>query len=292
LVDADGRPTIDVVLPGYSLDTNAGVAAFCMVTLVEGLDDRGQRRRILVDPAHVGRRTFLWAALARRGLGPDAIDAVLLSHAHWDHIQNIDVFDHAPVLMHPDERAYSRAPHANDWATPAWTGAMLERQRIVDVGGGEQLLRGVRVVDMPGHSPGSIGLAVENEAGLSVITGDALHTARAAVTRENPLVFWDRDQANDSIRRVVEMADRIYPGHDRVFSITSDNQIEYLEPFQLTVSNVAPKLSDLDFDPSTPEPWTMPGIAEQAAARESFRKAAEARRIQGGTDAHHWQSHR
>jgi len=127
-VTSDTTPTVEVLLQGYSLDTNVGLAGFCTVTLVEGVDANGEHKRLLFDPAHVGRRVVLYDALARRGLGPRDIDAVVLSHSHWDHIQNIDVFSHAPILIHPYERRYSLEPHVNDWATPAWTGAILERQ--------------------------------------------------------------------------------------------------------------------------------------------------------------------
>ena len=163
---SDSTPKVEVLLQGYSLDTNVGLAGFCTVTLVEGVDASGERKRILFDPAHVGRRVVLYDALAKRGLRPRDVDAVVLSHSHWDHIQNIDVFAHAPILIHPYERRYSLEPHVNDWATPAWTGAILERQKLVEVSEGDQILQGVRVMDMPGHTPGGIGLAVEAAGGL------------------------------------------------------------------------------------------------------------------------------
>ena len=48
-------PTIDVLLQGYGLNTDVGLAAFCSVVLVEvPANDGGKPRRILVDPAHVG----------------------------------------------------------------------------------------------------------------------------------------------------------------------------------------------------------------------------------------------
>lgn len=279
MTEIDSTPTVEVLLSGYSLDTNVGLAGFCMVTLVEGVDVNGERKRLLFDPAHVGRRVVLYEALAKRGLGPRDIDGVVLSHSHWDHIQNIDVFDHAPIMIHPFERHYSLEPHANDWATPAWTGTILERQKLVDVQEGDQLLQGVHVVDMPGHTPGGIGLSVETADGLAVIAGDALHHARVALLGENPLIFWDRAAARDTISRVVKMADRIYPGHDRTFRVVN-GEIEYLEKFQMTVNNVASKLTDLDWEEHKPGQWIMPDIEQQQAAMADFHKAAEARATQ------------
>ncbi len=103
---------IETLLPGVSFGTDSGTPAFCSVLLIEG------EKRALVDAAHVGRRTSLEAKLLERGLSPDDIDIVILTHAHWDHVQNIDLFRNAQILVHPDERRYSHHPHRNDWATP------------------------------------------------------------------------------------------------------------------------------------------------------------------------------
>ena len=56
------NPTIDVVMQGYAFGTNTGLPALCGVFLIEGPDANGRPTRILVDPAHVGRRPFLWEA--------------------------------------------------------------------------------------------------------------------------------------------------------------------------------------------------------------------------------------
>src|SRR5712692_5414986 len=100
-------PKISLLLPGYSLNTDVGSIGFCSVLLIEG------EKRVLFDPGHVGRRRFLVPALESRGLTPADIDAQFLSHSHWDHVQNVDLFGAAPVLIHPTERRYGRNPHPN-----------------------------------------------------------------------------------------------------------------------------------------------------------------------------------
>lgn len=252
-------PTIDVLLDGLPVRTGQGLLGYCSLILIEG------EQRTLVDVGHVGRRNVLMAALAERSLAPSAIDNIVLSHAHWDHAQNLDAFAGARILMHGDERRYANRPHPNDWATPAWTGAMLsiEDDRIVEVDGTYEVEPGVRIVDTPGHSVGHISVAVDTDQGVSLITGDALHYASAALTKRNPIVFWDEQQAADSIERVVDMADVIYPGHERPFRLTGQGEISYLRDFELSIVNVDPNDPGLSFDFAPPAAFVMEGIEDQ-----------------------------
>src|SRR5262245_58027100 len=160
---------IDTLLPGVSFGTDSGTPAFCSVLLIEG------EKRVLVDTAHVGRRTAIEAGLQERGLTPGDIDVVILTHAHWDPVQDIDLLRNAQILVHPDERRYSHHPHRNDWATPQWTGVMLETMPLLEAGEGYQVMPGMTIMYAPGHSPGSIGVVVETAVGKAVITGDAMH---------------------------------------------------------------------------------------------------------------------
>lgn len=256
-------PRIDVILDGFAINTSAGLAAMCEVVLIEGAGADRRPARILVDPAHVGRRTFLLEALAGRGLTPGDIDMVVLTHAHWDHVQNIDVFEHCPLLLHPFERQYCRKPHRNDWATPAWTGDILERMDIAEIAEGQELIPGVTVVELTGHTAGSVGIAVTTAEGVALLTGDALHYASVALTRRNPLVFWDAAQAEAAVDRAVAMADVIYPGHDRPFRLTARGEVEYQRSFRLTLTGVGRDQEGLNFTSATRQPWVMPGIEEQ-----------------------------
>lgn len=238
-----GRPwhdgivaTVDVVLRGLSLSTNEGNFAPCAVYLVRAGD-----RTILYDFGHVGRRMKLAAALGRRGVRPEDIDTIVVSHAHWDHLQNVDMFAGARILMHADELDYAGNPHPDDPATPPWSAAILDRTRLVPVGDGDEVCPGVRVLHLPGHTPGSIGLAVETEAGLGVLSGDAVASAPDAMTGQTLNVFWSVEQADATNRRVVALADVIYPGHDRPFRITGADSVEYLteiRPITVTVAGI------------------------------------------------------
>ncbi|HJM74552.1 MAG TPA: MBL fold metallo-hydrolase [Dehalococcoidia bacterium] len=248
-------PKLTVLMHGASIGTDAGVIGFCSVILIEG------ERRILFDSAHVGRRTYLEAQLAAQGLTTDDIDAQVLSHAHWDHVQNCDLFPNAPMLVHRDEVRYAHKPHRNDWATPAWTGAVLDTMALEEVGEGHEIMSGCRVIELTGHSPGSIGLEVETEDGICILTGDAVHNAGVAVRGRSPLVFWNQQDADASIKRVVESGAAVYPGHDMPFRLR-DGEIDYMAEQSITVSGPPSTILDTTVRPPG-EPWVMPGIEDQ-----------------------------
>jgi N-acyl homoserine lactone hydrolase len=252
------------VLEGFGVQSDQGIIGFCAVLLI-----RSGGQTILFDTGHVGRRLVLQASLANLGIKESEIDHVVMSHAHWDHVQNIDIFPNADLMLHPNERRYAHSPHPLDWATPAWTGAAIETVRITEVGDGYEIAPGVKVVDVPGHSPGSIALAVETDEGLCCMTGDALHYASVAITRKNPLVFWSDEEADKSIQRMVGMADILYPGHDQPFRVVNGgSKIEYVHPLKFGILGASPDGKTLRegvflAPPAERVPWIMPDIESQ-----------------------------
>jgi len=265
-------PTLHELVDPVPVVADQGHVGFSAVQLIEGEDRDGRMRRVVVDSAHNGRRPRLIDALDRIGLTPLDVDYVVTTHAHWDHVQNHDLFLNATQLIHPDERRYAHAPAIDDWATPSWTGYVLEQLATEEVGDGHEVIPGVTIVDLPGHSIGSIGVAVETDRGLAVVAGDALHVATVATTEINPLVFWDERAATESIRRVKQMADVIYPAHDAPFTISGGGEIEFLRTIEMAVGGIAPKVIDL----GAVLPVTlMPGRHDQSAQRLQEKVSAE-----------------
>lgn len=259
-------PRVDTLLEGFGIQSDQGELAFCGVNLVEAVDEAGALRRIVVDTGHVGRHALLREALERRGLSGSDIDMVVLTHAHWDHIQNLRLFEGATVVVHPDELRYLDAPHRNDHATPRWTKAILDGLELRQATEGAELVPGVQVVEAPGHSPGTIALAVRTQEGTAVVAGDAIQNSRVAQERRNALVFWNERQANQSVAKLVELADVVYPGHDQAFRLSRSGAVEYIQRFHLTLLNAAEGMEGLSFDP-VPDfrPKIMPGIEEQGS---------------------------
>ena len=254
-------PTVETLLHGYSINADSGSFGFCAITLVRG------EKLTLVDSGHVGRRRFLVNQLAERGLTPADIDVTVVTHAHWDHAQNFDLFN-APLLIHTHELKYARKPHDNDWATPRWTAAMLEfESRVETVEEGYEIEPGVRIMHTPGHSAGTVAVLVDTDAGTVAITGDGIQSAQVAMSRTNALVFWNEAEATRSIERVLEATDTVYPGHDMPFRMRKDGTVEYLVPKQITLTGLTGDEPGVILDPTPRAPFVMPGIDGQTLAR-------------------------
>jgi N-acyl homoserine lactone hydrolase len=248
-------PAVDLLLQGFTLGTDQGSAAFCGVTLVRST------KTILVDVAHTGRRELLISRLAERGLRPSDIDIVVLTHAHWDHMLNIDLFTNADVIVHTNERRYANRPDPDDWATPSYTGAILERMRLKEVTEGDEIDQGVTILDTPGHSPGSITLLVKSESGTIGVTGDALPNARCALAGTPYLIFYDEAVARESAAKIRSHCTTLYPGHDRPFRLEGDTVI-YLMPSSIRITTqIEPSTTDVGVTLSSEQPrsvWALP----------------------------------
>jgi N-acyl homoserine lactone hydrolase len=261
-------PEIDLILEGWSVNLDQGNAAFCGVTLI-----RGATKTILVDVAHVGRRSLLIENLAKAGLTPADIDTVVLSHSHWDHILNADVFKNAEFLLHPNEIEYAKAPHPKDWATPEYTWSVLERCNIREVREGDLLDEGIRVIATPGHTRGSISLVVDQPDGSVAVCGDALPNATTALAGYPYLIFWDEEDAKTSARKILDAAEVLYPGHDRPFRI-SGGRVSYLQaPSTITVTAGLDPMSlpvSVTLAPGAPRALQVEGLAvERRDARQA-----------------------
>ncbi len=224
---------IDVLLQGFSTNTNEGNLAYCGVTLLRG------ERNTLVDVGYQARGTLLLERLKAAGLDRTQIDRVILTHAHWDHSLNLLLFPNAEVFISRVEYEYAQSPHGDDWATPAWVADIFRRaHKVTTVEDGEELEPGLRVMAVPGHSPGSQAVLVETPGGIAGMVGDALPNMAAANAADPAarLVFYDLEAAKKSGRRILDTCQTVYPGHDRPFAVQGGTT-RYIQPQSITFVN-------------------------------------------------------
>jgi glyoxylase-like metal-dependent hydrolase (beta-lactamase superfamily II) len=243
-------PQVSVLLTGVPLNSSRGAFAFCGVFLARWRDADASRVAI-IDTGHVGLRGHLLAALDAEGLTPADVDLVALTHAHWDHSQNIDAFGIAEIAVSGAELDYIARPHARDLATPAWTRYLFQDRRVRRLNPNDDLLPGLRVVEAGGHSAGSVGFAWQSAGGPCLITGDAIPDAEVARAGRSRMVAWDIERADRAITRLRGQADVLYPGHDRPFRL-SGGETEYLTGFDFALTGVMPGQPGLRIEPPGP----------------------------------------
>ena len=147
-------------------------------------------RRILVDTGFGPRPDrpevgLLGQSLADVGVGPDDIDTVVISHAHGDHIGGATegsgeaaspAFKSARYWLGQADWDYFGEPERA--AERGLTDKLLPLRSAerLDLAGGEQeIAPGVRLLPLPGHTPGHMGVAFTSGQEMAVYVGDLIH---------------------------------------------------------------------------------------------------------------------
>jgi N-acyl homoserine lactone hydrolase len=199
----------DVLITGNNLayaDGALGISSVVLVSTAEG--------PLLFDVGHYGNRPALLRGLARHGLRPADVPRVMLSHLHWDHSLNIDLFPGAEILVGRRELKYARAPHPEDSYLPWGILEELGRRRVTELHGPTELGPGLEAFPAPGHTPGLYALALETaDRGRVVLASDAIKYPKEVMTGVGDLVLDTVVASSTSIAAILARADRIVPGH-------------------------------------------------------------------------------
>lgn len=160
-------------------------------------------------------------ALKSVDTSPEDIDVIIQTHLHFDHCGNTPKCQNAEVIVQADELAFSRKPH------PLFLGSYLRKGALdgvnfKEVEGDVEVLPGIKVYKVPGHSPGPQAVSVETDKGVAVLSGFC--AIRANFSPPEKLrkiwpvlttgVHTDSLQAFESAMRVKEIGDIIVPIHD------------------------------------------------------------------------------
>jgi glyoxylase-like metal-dependent hydrolase (beta-lactamase superfamily II) len=145
--------------------------------------------RILIDagPAgSLGETGRLPEALAARGLRPDQIDAVIVTHMHQDHMGGLVA---GGQRRFPNAEVYVDRRDIDHWTDPAkQAGAADYLQtsfrfasdvvrlypKLQATQGDHQIQRGLSLVDLTGHTPGHIGVRIEDGSQSLIMVSDML----------------------------------------------------------------------------------------------------------------------
>lgn len=200
----------------------------------------------LVDTGYPGDRDRVIASLAKVGRSPADVAAVVLTHAHPDHLGSAEYFrtvEHKPVLVHEREVPNATGqrieqvsirtllsmvwrPDVAVWVRDvlALKGARVERLGRADTFTSEVLdIPGRPVpVPTPGHTSGHAAFHLPERGALLV--GDALMTEHALVHAPGPQLLpsffnHDNEQALASLQALSGLdAQVLVPGHGPAYA--------------------------------------------------------------------------
>jgi len=222
-----GTQTQDKGAMTYLTDMGRPIQIPVTVALIEGPE------KILVDTSFLSvERTWqirrrkitrgptqeLPAALASAGARPEEITTVILTHLHYDHAGNNQLFPKARFLVQREELRYALAPTSFDASayfapslgiTPDYLGTKFE---LLD--GDAEIADGVRVIATPGHTPGHQSVLVDTAHGRYCIAGDAVMWHENMEKRIPPGVHTSVIDCMMSLERIAREADRVLPSHE------------------------------------------------------------------------------
>lgn len=193
------------------------------------------RRRLNVEGEGGGPEALI-AALHEVGATPDSVRKLVLTHLHFDHAWNLDLFPGAQVVVQRDEliHAMDPVPTQRIYYFRETLAGLLGRKRpggLLLVDGDLELLPGIELMKVPGHTPGIQAVVVSTERGKAALVsdcGDNYANWYPADPDANPLpvrylandflpgaIRSEGERAyGDSMRRILSRADIVVPAHD------------------------------------------------------------------------------
>jgi N-acyl homoserine lactone hydrolase len=172
--------------------------------------------------------------LADVGITPADVGRVLLSHAHFDHVGNPELFPHATwhiqrrehqAMFGPDYEEYGYAPQLYHG----------QREAKVELMDGDLDVFGdgsVRIVSTPGHTPGHCSLLLP-KTGPILLSGDVAHYRFNMEHRCVPTMNSDPEESRRSMERVDAIVHdegaQLWLNHDLVQTATIPHAPSYFE---------------------------------------------------------------
>ena len=173
---------------------------------------RSSGRLVVIDTGMNGPDGALLDDMAAKGVDRDAVDLVVTTHLHPDHVgwnltDGSPTFPSARYLVPKSDWDYwtspgvmENAPHITESVVP------LDEARVLDLIDGEyDVTPELKTVPTPGHTPGHISVSISSRGQRGFVLGDVAHSpAQAHHTYWSPAFDVDPDLARETRHKVLD----------------------------------------------------------------------------------------
>jgi glyoxylase-like metal-dependent hydrolase (beta-lactamase superfamily II) len=156
------------------------------------------------------------AQLRKFGLTPADIGHVLITHLHFDHVDDLLLYTNAQVYI--GKKEWEGALNA---AATWGHGRILHEfsnnpqcQRRLVLLEDQEVLPGIESFWIGGHTPGSMAYRVNTAYGKAVLTGDTVSLLANFECNVPPGVFTSLDECRAALQKIRAQADVVLPSHD------------------------------------------------------------------------------
>lgn len=156
-------------------------------------------------------------ALKQIGWSPEDVDIVVNTHLHYDHVGCNHLFKNARCYVQRSEWECAFNPVENQKCfyfedLYGWSAVRYPQWKFVD--GEYELLPGIRLIPLGGHTVGSQGVLVNTEEGTVCLAGDTAGLSENLWENVLPNIMCDCDSGYRALEIIRTRADYFIPYHD------------------------------------------------------------------------------
>jgi len=202
-------PEIIIVIPGIPFKTNYGGLGYCTISLIKDGGDV-----VLFDTGHYAVREKIIAIKKEF-----KINKVFLSHLHYDHCLNIDLFLklEIKIYLHQKEYQYLNKIKKNDIYTFRYFNKIVNKNDLILFQKDFKLTKNTKVIETIGHTAGHSSIVINQNNEQVLIAGDAIKTLKDYKDlKKTDVEPYDYQKYIKNKKYLKNKFDKIIPGHSGI----------------------------------------------------------------------------